>query len=535
MNVTGVFLSHSQALFFGGLSSNALKYQPIGRRVGFLADARRLNVAVTRAKRHVAVVCDAECCGSDAFIGRLLRHIEEKGEHRSALELVDAGAFEASTSVQEASPIGRQGGRGNVDDRNLKGVKRSSNSSLQVDHPKISDEDVFALVETFSRKSRPCAPSCSSSSAGDGIGVEEVLRLELPVELTSRQRALVHDMAEGLGLGHASKGEGANRVLVLSHMNRSGKAEAAKGMAKPVREVTSVNIEEQATELKESAAAGKNSDHGPSGATMSSPRDLKRLPCPGSVEAGDRSLELRSPSISSGSARVESATVHPPRLAEGGMSACASGAPKSPGGIKGGSNALLASLHAERAARRGPPVAFPATKANKKGGAREGASSTLDDRGFTVEIAGATLGSGEGIASKKKSSSRRGASSKKGRQKKGTGTGAERTTSAGSSGGSMCRGSKDDGDEEDDEMAFLDAQIKAQRNSEPCYASLLRSTTAAMREKNPAWAAAQDKGRPSRSEITRARRTQLQGALQARLAQDEKRRGKASGRGEESK
>lgn len=509
-----------------------MKYPSIGRRVGFLADARRLNVAVTRAKRHVAVVCDAECCGSDAFIGRLLRHIEEKGEHRSALELVDAVAFEVPTSVQKASPIVCQGGEREVDDRNLKGIKRSSNSSIQVDYPKISDEDVFTLVESFSRKSRPCAPSCSSSSAGDRIDVEEVSRLELPVELTSRQRALVHDMAEGLGLGHASKGEGANRVLVLSHMDRPGKAEATKGMAKLVREVTSVSIEGQAIELKESAAGGENSDHGPSAATMSSPRDFQRLPCPESVEAGDRSLELRLPSISSSSTRVESATVHPPRSAEGGISACASVVPKSPRGIGGRSNVLLASLHAERAARRGPPVASPATKGNKKSGAREGASSTLDDRGFAVEIAGATLGSKGDITSKKKSSSRRGASGKKGRQKKGTGAEVERITSGG---GSMGMGSKDDGVEDDDEMAFLDAQIKAQRDSEPCYASVLRSTTAAMREKNPAWAAAQDKGRPSRSEITRARRTQLQGALQSRLTQDEKRRGKASRRGEESK
>jgi len=37
-------------------------------QVGFLADKRRINVAVTRARRHLAVVCDSETCGRDEFL-----------------------------------------------------------------------------------------------------------------------------------------------------------------------------------------------------------------------------------------------------------------------------------------------------------------------------------------------------------------------------------------------------------------------------------------------------------------------------------
>ncbi|CAN0540514.1 unnamed protein product, partial [Ectocarpus sp. 8 AP-2014] len=48
---------------------------------------------------------------------------------------------------------------------------------------------------------------------GDGEG-----RLELPPELTARQRALAHETAEWLGLGHVSVGEGPRRVLVLSRL-----------------------------------------------------------------------------------------------------------------------------------------------------------------------------------------------------------------------------------------------------------------------------------------------------------------------------
>ncbi|KAK9834338.1 hypothetical protein WJX81_008466 [Elliptochloris bilobata] len=56
--------------------------------IGFLSDRRRMNVAVTRARRHCALVCDSETVGRDAFLGRLLAHFEAHGEYSSAAELV---------------------------------------------------------------------------------------------------------------------------------------------------------------------------------------------------------------------------------------------------------------------------------------------------------------------------------------------------------------------------------------------------------------------------------------------------------------
>eukprot|EP00878_Enallax_costatus_P023460 GHUV01024954.1.p1 GENE.GHUV01024954.1~~GHUV01024954.1.p1 ORF type:complete len:171 (+),score=59.39 GHUV01024954.1:842-1354(+) len=57
-------------------------------QVGFLADCRRMNVAVTRARRHVALVCDSETVSKDAFLGRLISYVEEQGHYESAAELV---------------------------------------------------------------------------------------------------------------------------------------------------------------------------------------------------------------------------------------------------------------------------------------------------------------------------------------------------------------------------------------------------------------------------------------------------------------
>jgi hypothetical protein len=62
--------------------------------IGFLADRRRMNVAITRARRHVAVICDSECVSRDPFLGRLMKYIGDNGEYRSALELGDDGNWD---------------------------------------------------------------------------------------------------------------------------------------------------------------------------------------------------------------------------------------------------------------------------------------------------------------------------------------------------------------------------------------------------------------------------------------------------------
>ncbi|KAL4427329.1 hypothetical protein ABPG77_003238 [Micractinium sp. CCAP 211/92] len=76
-----------EAIIISMVRSNA------SRTVGFLADARRMNVAVTRARRHCALVCDSETVSAaDPFLARLLGYFEAHGEYASAGEYDADGA-----------------------------------------------------------------------------------------------------------------------------------------------------------------------------------------------------------------------------------------------------------------------------------------------------------------------------------------------------------------------------------------------------------------------------------------------------------
>ncbi|KAI9221720.1 P-loop containing nucleoside triphosphate hydrolase protein [Blastocladiella britannica] len=52
------------------------------KQVGFLAEARRLNVAITRARRHLCVVCDSETVSADPFCEKLASYLSENGDLR---------------------------------------------------------------------------------------------------------------------------------------------------------------------------------------------------------------------------------------------------------------------------------------------------------------------------------------------------------------------------------------------------------------------------------------------------------------------
>lgn len=56
--------------------------------IGFLKDYRRLNVALTRAQKHLYVIGDSSTIGVDDFYGKFLEYVEKQEGYRSAWELM---------------------------------------------------------------------------------------------------------------------------------------------------------------------------------------------------------------------------------------------------------------------------------------------------------------------------------------------------------------------------------------------------------------------------------------------------------------
>jgi len=54
--------------------------------IGFLSDYRRMNVALTRAKKHLVVIGDSATIGADEFYQKFIEYAETKGQYQSAWE-----------------------------------------------------------------------------------------------------------------------------------------------------------------------------------------------------------------------------------------------------------------------------------------------------------------------------------------------------------------------------------------------------------------------------------------------------------------
>uniref|UniRef100_A0A6Q2Z031 DNA-binding protein SMUBP-2 n=1 Tax=Esox lucius TaxID=8010 RepID=A0A6Q2Z031_ESOLU len=152
--------------------------------VGFLAEDRRINVAVTRARRHLAVVCDTKTVTTHAFLKTLVDHMTQHGDVRTAFEYLQVEPnMHVCSCGSGPSTHSRPGPSTATEDEQRRTL---------VQYQEIKDQ-----VERF-------------------LQDQDQAELRFPSTLNSHDRLLVHQVAEELGLNHESQGEGKDRFIVVS-------------------------------------------------------------------------------------------------------------------------------------------------------------------------------------------------------------------------------------------------------------------------------------------------------------------------------
>ncbi|XP_062350435.1 DNA-binding protein SMUBP-2 isoform X2 [Cinclus cinclus] len=182
--------------------------------VGFLAEERRINVAVTRARRQVAVVCDSHTVGSRPFLRRLLDHLSQHGLLRSAFEYLDD--LVPQNYPGEGRAQHQQGPKAQpAPARKLKAAVAAGAGSQK---PGAGSHKPGA--QSSPRAAGAGRDGSKSKEHGDRFRAMLVAflssreaQLDFPASLNSHERMLVHMLAEEYGLQHLSSGEGRDRYI----------------------------------------------------------------------------------------------------------------------------------------------------------------------------------------------------------------------------------------------------------------------------------------------------------------------------------
>jgi superfamily I DNA and/or RNA helicase len=180
-----------------------------GGGIGFLKDDRRQNVAVTRAKRHLAVICDSDTVSQSKFIQSLLLWIETHGEQRSAMEFLAEKELESDFRHAQTELLKMvEASLAVHDGDNAKPQPEAAELSKK---PKTAEEQ---MLEDSQRKSLLDEIARFSETAP--LGQE----MALSSELSSFDRRVIHEFAEQNGLGHRSEGEGSHRRIILTILKK---------------------------------------------------------------------------------------------------------------------------------------------------------------------------------------------------------------------------------------------------------------------------------------------------------------------------
>lgn len=187
--------------------------------IGFLSEDRRTNVAITRARRHLFIVGNSLTISHNPFLESLCSFLHENSE----LKIVaDGSTFKGSPSVIHLKDVSLEKECEIVLKNGSKNQSKCSNTKKKTDKAEAKKEEKKHCIRKGKEK-EDFASKTESSVLEDKFRIQmesflnsgEVL-YEFPASLTSRERAIVHELGEEFQLIHKSVGEGKERKILIS-------------------------------------------------------------------------------------------------------------------------------------------------------------------------------------------------------------------------------------------------------------------------------------------------------------------------------
>lgn len=233
------------------LASESFHLFPSGE-VGFLKEDRRLNVAITRARRHLAVIGDSQTISHHSFLKSFYDYVTEHGEVRSAQtymhvrgEFIGASAAE-SIADDLLKDFEKLGARSETQPaiKTESGTRWSSTDAQSLEPTSSSNQSILSKQSPESQRSAnwKCTTVRTEDMHEDHENEtvrytreeieSEVLKfleskaeeeLNFDSSLGSKGRFWVHELAEKYGLAHWSTGDGHDRCISIKKRKRKSK------------------------------------------------------------------------------------------------------------------------------------------------------------------------------------------------------------------------------------------------------------------------------------------------------------------------
>lgn len=219
--------------------------------VGFLAENRRINVAVTRARRHIAVVCDTQTVGNHPFLKTLIDHITQCGEVRTAFEyLQDIVPQNYTRDHKDTKP--KASGKGTSKEQ--KGKVNSNKTKLDKEDSSSKEDSDSKNIKTFTKEQNENRSIEIRKQLEEFKNNTNQSQLQFPPSLNSHERMLVHQNAEEMGLTHESRGEGKERYISVSKQGSAKHTTAKIKNEEEEKKVEAVEKEEAQPALPDPVA-----------------------------------------------------------------------------------------------------------------------------------------------------------------------------------------------------------------------------------------------------------------------------------------